>query len=466
MSESEKIKKTSADQRPLFPRWVKDNFDAFENSLNGQKSGQVHKVRRQAFSVFEKSGLPLSSNEEWKYTNISNLANINFKLPEKTRQLKPEQLNPYLISDQNSPRAVFIDGKFSAEHSNITLHDQSGTFRAEKTCTYSFVKNISDTSGELNDFYTSLAMNAASGSQELPIVALNTAFSSDSLVINAGSGYSMQGLLQLLFISSAEDDDLFYAPRVIINAEKSSKINIVESFAALGSKRYLNVPLTEINIQENAEVNYCKLVFENDSAYHLGNLLIRQADSSRSSALFFTTGSKLTRNEASILINGSNAEARINGLTVIDNQQHVDNHTVIDHAVPNSESHEKIKGIYAGKSKGVFNGTIIVREDAQKTNAYQSNQAVLLSQGASIDTKPQLKIWADDVKCTHGATVGQLDESALFYLRSRGIDKNTARNMLLHAFASEVFEFIKQDNLLSYLESKLVEKFSSITNSL
>lgn len=239
-------------------------------------------------------------------------------------------------------------------------------------------------------------------------------------------------------------------------------MEVIETYAGINDGGYFTNSVTEIFAKPGAKVRHAKLGFESAQALHLGKIGVRQERDSSVATLAFTIGGALVRNEVDPVLDGTGCEGVLNGLTILDDTQHVDNCTVIDHAQPNSESHELFKGIYLGKSRGVFSGTIIVRQDAQKTNAIQNNQSLLLSDEASIETKPQLKIWADDVKCTHGATVGQLDEDAMFYLRSRGIPLEAARNMLVHAFASDVLREETNESLRAYLETRLLQKLGVV----
>lgn len=439
------------------PEWVRINFEALENSLNGNKTKPIHKVRKQALELLKLKGLPTPKDEEWKYTNISEVSSKNFKLNQASSKLKLDDISKYLIAGNDAHRLVFVDGRFTSELSNLELGNE-----AVKGLSLSSLNSALENAAQFKDYYSSISLDGKDFATDLAIVALNTAFANEGLAINVSGGTKIEKSIQLLFVTTAKEEGVFSPARVLINAAKGSSIDVVESHVALGEKYYLSAPLTEINIAENAEVNFYKIGSENQASYHLGNIILKQERDSRSNIMLFTLGGKIVRNEVHLKLNGNNCNAMINGLSVLSGQQHVDNHTVIDHAMPNSESREKIKGIYADKSKGVFNGTIIVREDAQKTNAYQSNQTILLSKDATIDTKPQLKIWADDVKCTHGATVGQLDDNAMFYLRSRGIEKNTARNMLVHAFASEIFSEIKEESLKVHLETLLSDKLNLI----
>lgn len=418
------------------PNWVVENFATLERGLNGQKASAMHALRSRALELFKKHGFPGPKSEDWKYTNLRDLAERSFRLSSGKSSLSLDNIRPYLIGGEFAPRVVFVDGVLSGDLSNIEL-GQSG------------IKGIEVRKADYSDFRSE---------SEHPLIALNTSFVSDALSITAGANQESRQIIHLLFVASGKEKDIFVTPRIIVNVGSGAGVDILESHVGLNNGAYFTSPLIEINVEANGKINYYKLGLESQEAYHLGNLVLRQERDSRSDISFFSFGGQLVRNEARITLDGENCHAAVNALTVTNGTQHVDNHTVIDHAKPHSESRERIKGIYDDKAKGVFNGTIIVREDAQKTNAFQSNQTILLSNDASIDTKPQLKIWADDVRCTHGATVGQLDETALFYLRSRGIGKVEARNLLINAFASEVINEVRHEELKTRLSELLIAK--------
>ena len=243
-----------------------------------------------------------------------------------------------------------------------------------------------------------------------------------------------------------------------MKAHEQSQLTVIESHVALDSVKYLALPVVEIHADDAAVVDYYKFQDESRDAFHVASMTVDQGRSGSVSTHVFSFGGALVRNNINNLLKGSGAFSVLNGLSVLNGSQHVDNSTLIHHIEPSIESREHFKGIYADDSRGVFSGTITVEQIAQKTNAFQSNQALLLSPSASIETRPQLKIWADDVKCTHGATVGQLDEDAMFYLRSRGVGREEARNFLIHAFASEVLTTCKVVPLREYVEGAITAK--------
>jgi Fe-S cluster assembly protein SufD len=422
------------------PAWAEANFKSIDSG------GSFHGVRTSAFQRFQALGLPTPANEEWKYTNVGALAKTPFALGD-VGPIANEALAPFLPAGLTTIRLVFVNGVLNNNLSQpspgiagLTIESLQGF--------------LSGQGGSLGNVVASHFAKHAAYSEHA-FVALNTAFVTDGAVIKVERGKRIETPIHIVHVTTAQQAELMTAPRVLVVAEAHAVVNVIESFLTFGSTPTLTTAVTEIVADENAEVHHYKLAEEGPAAYHVSTVQIAQAASSRVRTTTFSFGGKVVRNEVNATLQGEECSTGMLGLTVLKGDQHVDNHTVLDHAKPRCESRELYKGIYADRSSGVFNGTIIVRPDAQKTNAFQSNRALLLSTEASIDSQPQLKIWADDVKCTHGATVGQLDEDSLFYLRSRGIPYETARGMLIHAFAGEVVSEIGIKELKAYVEDRL-----------
>ena len=291
-------------------------------------------------------------------------------------------------------------------------------------------------------------------------VALNTAFVADGAFIEIPKGLVLEKPIHLLYVSDAAGQPVVSHPRNLIVAGRESQVGVIESYVALSEAAYFTNAVTEVVAGEGAVVDYCKAQQESDLAFHYARVQVRQERSSSVSIHSFALGAALLREEVQTVLDGEGAEAALNGLFVIAGRQHVDNHTVIDHAKPHCSSRELYKGILEGKSTGVFNGKIIVRKDAQKTDSKQSNKNLLLSEDAVINTKPQLEIFADNVKCTHGATIGQINPEAVFYLRSRGIAWEEARNLLTYAFANELMERLKYGPLRQRLSGGLFARLA------
>lgn len=426
------------------PAWAEENFKAIDGG------GSFYPVRADAFKHFSSLGLPTTANEEWKYTNVSSLAKMSFKLAGRG-SVDAQSIAPFLPAGLSTHKVVFVNGAWSAELSDMGDLPRGLSIESLKT-------SWSESSKLAPLVQANLAKHAAYSDH--PFVALNTAFVTDGAVIRIEKGAVIDSPVHIVHVSTAEKGELITTPRVLVVVEANAVGTLIESFVSFSAAATMTTAVTEIVAGENAEFDHYKLVEEGPEAYHLGTVQVSEATRARVRTSTFSLGGKLVRNEVNATLQGEDAFAGMFGLSVLNGAQHVDNHTVLDHAKPRCESRELYKGIYADTSSGVFNGTIIVRPDAQKTNAFQSNRALLLSEDASIDSKPQLKIWADDVKCTHGATVGQLDEDGMFYLRSRGIPYDTARAMLVHAFASEVVNEVRVAPLKSYLETRLLEKLA------
>ena len=289
--------------------------------------------------------------------------------------------------------------------------------------------------------------------------ALNTAFAHDGAFVHIPDGMVLDAPLQLLFVSTADTLAMSH-PRVLIVAGDRSEARIVETYVGPVGQGYFTNAVTEVFVGENAVLDHYKVQDESDTAFHVASMHVHAGRSATFSSHSFSLGGRLVRNDVMALLDGEGAECTLNGLYLADGDRLVDNHTTIDHAKAHCPSHEIYKGILGGHARAVFNGKIIVRQDAQKTDAKQTNRALLLTDHAVINTKPQLEIFADDVKCTHGAAIGQLDEDALFYLRARGLTFFEARDMLIHAFAGEILDRVRIEPLRRALEAELYEQLA------
>ena len=430
--------------------WVFLNFLEFEKSLNGESTLPFHAVRKNAFDQLTQNGFPAPKDEEWRYTNLTPVRSGSFKLATKP---SAQLVATCDFAGANVPgmdvaaRMTFVNGFFQAERSDVANLPKGVEV-------YPFAAVFKE-KGAICDL-----LNAHLGKfagNETAFSALNTAFVRDGALVIFRKNATCKTPVHLVFGSTGETDVVTH-PRMLVIAEDGAQGSIVESFSGPAGQKYFTCAVAEFVVGAGASVDHYRVQQESTEALHITTI---QGDISKNGTLrthTFSFGGKLVRNDVNARLSGSAANATLNGLTVISGDQHVDNHTLLDHAEPHCESHELYKGIYGEKSQGVFSGTIIVRQDAQKTNAFQSNQSLLLSDEATINSKPQLKIWADDVKCTHGATVGQLDEDGLFYLRSRGVSREAARNMLIHAFASKVISEVQVEPLRERLETILFEK--------
>jgi Fe-S cluster assembly protein SufD len=431
--------------------WYANAFSAFENSLNGQLGSEFHKKRQQAIKFFQETGFPTTKHEEWKYTSISPLLNQNFKLAQKdsTGNISAGDIEKFRLKDGDYPLLVFVNGYFNTE-----LSDYKDLPAAIE------ILNLKEAIRHNHPMLEKHYAKYASLEKE-SFVSLNSAFVMDGTFIHIPDNQILDQPLQIIYLAAPAEEPLMNFPRNLIITGKSSQISFLETYAALSSGVYFTNMVSEIYVGENAHVERLKIQIENTDAFHVSNLSVEQERSSRFVDHNLNFGAGLSRNNISTRFNAEAGNAVLNGLYAGDNSQLMDNHTAIDHAFPHCESIELYKGILDNQARGVFNGKIFVQPDAQKTNAVQSNNCILLSDEATIDTKPQLEIFADDVKCTHGATVGQLDDDAYFYMRARGIDKVKAKKLLLYAFASEVMDKIENDEIrdrVAHLfEDKLVQ---------
>ncbi len=412
-----------------------------------QIPSEVLALIAEAQGTWRKLCFPTSRLEAWKYTNPDRIAKGAFVLLEK-EQHEPEVsqiLAKALIAGYEAASLlVFVDGVFSARDSRILQEDGLAIERLQAGST------AAGRVGYLGQH------------RDEAFAALATALLSDCVFVTARSGCSIQAPIQIVQIATKRAAGAVITPRVSVHAESNASVTVVESHLGEAGVAYLSLPMVELSAESGARIDYYKIQRESEQAYHVAGITADQARDSEIRSHIFAFGGALSRNNAQVLLKGSGSNGVLNGLSLLNDDQHVDNATLIHHVEPNCESREHFKGIYAGKSKGVFSGTITVDKIAQKTNAFQSNQALLLSADASIESRPQLKIWADDVKCTHGATVGQLDADALYYLRSRGVAERDARAFQVRAFASEVLLSVNSQPVRRHLEQLVGEKLAEM----
>jgi Fe-S cluster assembly protein SufD len=426
-------------------------FETFEKNAPAAPQW-IHNVRRDAIKNFSQLGFPTTRNEEWKYTNVSPLVKTELRFPEKqaSRVKKENVLFNDLSDDQPWHRIVCVNGYVKDDLSAQAILPNGVRFG-------SLAKALA-TESELVQkhlaHYAQYDLNA--------FTALSTAFIEDGIFLYVPDGVVIEQPIHLAFISESPNGGTISHPRNLIVLGKNSQATIVETYQSLSSKNndtYFTNAVTEIVLGEDAILEHSRVDKESSNAFHISTTRVAQSANSRYGCTSVMAGGKLTRNNHEIVLQGEHAECRLDGLYLARGAQHIDNHTMVDHRVPNCASREYYKGIMDGESRAVFNGKVFVRQDAQKTDAQQTNKNLLLSDNAVVDTKPQLEIYADDVKCTHGATVGQLDEDSIFYLRARGIGTETARRMLTYGFATEIIETIALESVRQYLENSLSEDF-------
>ncbi len=343
-----------------------------------------------------------------------------------------------------------MNGYFSKEHSRLNI-------RNGKIIIEGLNSSLSKHKDILFEHFTNYAKI------ENGFDALNTAFAHDGAFIHLPDNIILEEPIYILYLNGSDEDHVISQPRNLIITGKNSQLSIVESYLGLSEKKYFTNTLTEMVINENTIVDHYKIQNENLNSFHISKTQVNQERGSTYSSHNVVLGGSLVRNNVNTVLNGEGCETNYYGLYFTRENQHIDNHTLVDHAKPHCHSNEFYKGILSGGSRGVFNGKIIVRKDAQKTNAYQSNKNLLLSNAASIDTKPQLEIFADDVRCTHGATVGQIEDEAIFYLRSRGVSEENARSLLVNAFASDVIDFMRKDTLKNEMNKTINDLMKNIS---
>jgi Fe-S cluster assembly protein SufD len=423
------------------------DFEQFEKTQEGKSPAWAHAIRRSAIERFSKLGFPTSHDEEWRFTSVAALAKVPFEpLGAQQSQVATSTLDLFRIRNCAVHLMVFVNGRFSRAFSSIQNLPTGVQLLSLATALQSDSQVLA----------SHLARYASY--EDHAFVALNTAFIEDGAFINIPRDVVVELPIHLLFLSTNLAKPLVSHPRNLIVAGPNSQASIVETYAGSGEEIYFTNAVTEVVLNDNAFIDHYRLQRESLRAFHFSTLQVQQGRSSSFSTHSIALGGSLTRNDVNTTLNGEGSEAILDGLYVISGQQHVDNHTRIDHAKPHCSSRELYKGVLDERSRGVFNGRIIVRPDAQKTDSKQTNKNLLLSEEALANTNPQLEIYADDVKCTHGATIGQLSADALFYLRARGIGLETARNLLTYAFANEITNRIKIEPLRKDLEKLLFSR--------
>jgi len=428
--------------------WYLSNFGEFEKRLNGGKSEEIHQIRKDALNRFDQLEFPSRKDEEWKYTNISPLLKHNFVPSSEKVPIRKEFVKSKLFNEQKHNLIVFVNGHYSEKHTEL-LSLPEGVI----------VNNIAEAIKNDSPFVKKHFSKYADHKNHI-FTALSTAYTDDGAFIYIPEGKIVENPVHIIYITSSDDNKIIIQPRNLFIAGKNSQVTIIEHYVSTEESVYFTNSVTEIVADENSVVDHIKLQEESINAFHIARMEVNQERNSNFSSHLISIGGELTRNDFNSRFNAEGSECTLNGLYMLEGNQLFDAHTLIDHAMPRCNSHEHYKGILNDKSRGVFNGKVIVRPDAQKTNAFQENNNILLSNNALVNTKPQLEIFADDVKCSHGATIGQLDEEARFYLKSRGIGEEASRAILLHAFASDVITSIKTESLRNYLEKIITERFN------
>lgn len=420
------------------------SFMAFE--ANVDVDSDLHNVRTEAIKNFEIKGFPTKKEEAWKYTSLNAILKNDFSVfPKQENVISHVEVKKYFIHEIDTYKVVFIDGVFSSFLSSTT-HDGLDVCLMSSALTKPKYKEVIDT------YFNKIANTDDS------LTSLNTAFASEGAYINIPKNKVADKPIEIMYLSTGTEAALMVQPRNLIIVGENAQVQIIERHQSLNSNPVLTNSVTEIFVQERAIADYYKIQNDVQSANLVDNTYIAQKGHSVASVHTFSFGGNITRNNLNFYHQGERIESILKGITIIGDKQLVDHYTLVQHAEPNCESHQNYKGIFDGNSTGVFNGKIYVEREAQKTDAFQQNNNILLSEKATINAKPQLEIFADDVKCSHGCTIGQLDESAMFYMQSRGIPQKEAKALLMYAFSNEVIESIKIPELKSRITKIIATK--------
>lgn len=417
----------------------REQFRTLTESQDGQPS-LIRELQRQALDRFGELGFPSNKMEAWRETDVTRLAKQDYAIvSDEFQKPSKDDLEQFMIDPDHVSTIVIVDGNYSTELS----------FIQEAAAKAGVIKQFSQISED--DSILKSSLGSLASFQDEHFVALNTAFMSDGIFIHVPKGEAIPKTIHILYLTTAHEKEVMFNHRNLIILEEDSEATIIEHYASLdGSPSFTNV-VTEMTIDRNAALRHVKIQEEADAVDHMSTTqaVVHSDGIMTTSALM--VGARLGRNDLRVTLAGEGAECSMSGLVLASGKQHLDNHTLIDHKAPNCTSRELIKGIYTDSSHGVFNGRVVVRKDAQKTNASQSNKNLLLSDKALVNSNPQLEIYADDVSCAHGSTTGQLDEEAIFYLRSRGLDVQTAQGLLINGFANEIIDSIQIGAVNIYL---------------
>lgn len=423
------------------------DFAALERSGQLKGPAWAAELRQAAMAIFAERGFPTRKDEDWKYTDVSPLAQRPFRVAVEHRRNGALGYPPWLrLAEAGAARLLLVDGHAAPEHSSLSSLPAGVQVRG--------LAQVVEEEPELIEPH--LGRHALA--DQSPFVALNTAFVRDGALVYLPRGSVVDAPIHLVFLSQGGDERAASHPRTLIVLERDARATVVETYASLAQGECLTNAVTEVVVDEGASLEHCKLVVEGPGTFYLGTTQVLQRRDSRFGSFLLSLGSRLVRNDLNVVLGDEGCTATLHGFSVAGGQQHVDNHTLIDHARPHGTSRQLYKGLWGGSSTGVFNGKIVVRPRAQATDAEQTNRNLLLSEGASVDTKPQLEIFADDVRCTHGATVGQLDAEALFYLESRGLSRTAAARLLAYGFAADLINRVPMEGLRSALDAMVLER--------
>lgn len=419
------------------------SFMAFEDLVD--IDSPVHDIRTEAIKRFEAEGFPTKRQEAWKYTSLNTVLKPDYSVfPKHEHALEYRDVKKYFIHDIDAYKIIFVDGKYSS-HLSQTTHEGIDVCLMSAALTKPKYRLV------IENYFNKIA--AKDG-----LASLNTAFSAEGAYIHIPKHKLVEKPIQILHFSTGNESALMLQPRNLIVVDENSHVQIIERHQSLTDNPVLTNSVTEVFANKRAIVDYYKIQNDRQTASLIDNTFVNQKQESIVKVHTFSFGGRLIRNNLNFYQNGERIDSTMKGITIIGDKQHVDHNTLVHHIEPNCESHQDYKGIFKDKATGVFNGKVVVEKEAQKTNAFQANNNILISDKASINTKPQLEIFADDVKCSHGCTIGQLDDSAMFYLRSRGIPEKEARALLMFAFSNNVLETVKIPEIKSRITKIIASK--------
>jgi len=425
-----------------------DGLDPYQSKLDSTSSAWLKAFRQKSFNQWAEISMPTVKEEEWKYSSLVDVLNRRFQIATRHQLIEDKQFNNY--RDKADINIVLVNGVLWGELSDLKSLPQGLTVMSLNAA-------LAQNNTEIQDTISKLTPNDSKA-----FLWMNQALFLDGVSIKVAKGAVIERLVHIIHVTSAILPDTIVFPRSFISVEDAAEVNILESHISFEPVPYLSNAVTDMRIGQDAIVGYCKAQAESQQAVHIGTTRIWQEKASTLDSFAFNNGGQFTRNNLSILIKGEGTNTIMNGLYGLDGEQHVDNHTLLDIQFPNCTSYQLYKGLLNGKSRAIFNGKIYVHAIAQKTNAYQLNKHLLLGKEARVDTKPQLEIFADDVKCTHGATIGQLSQEEIFYLQSRCINQQMAIQLLSKGFIDDIINTIKNDSIRGKLSRLLLKKFPAV----
>jgi Fe-S cluster assembly protein SufD len=425
---------------------ILNTYLAFENNSNLAIDHAIRNIRNKAIEQFETVGFPTKSIEEWKYTSLKEILKKDYKLINPLQnELDTKLVKPYLLKGTETYKLVFLNGVFQPQISETSHEDMD-------ICILSSAMQNTKYKLFFDHYFNTIA------SKTDGLTSLNTAFVQEGAFIHIPKSVVVSKPIEILYLTTGNDVEILSQPRNLVIVDENAYVQIVEKHQSLTTQNTLTNAVTEVFANKRAIVEWYKVQNDTSNASLIDSTYIRQDKESVVSTFTFSLGGALVRNNLHFYHEGEHITSNLNGITLLNGTQHVDHQTNIYHQQPNCESHELYKSIFDEQSTGVFNGKVLVSKEAQKTDAYQQNDNILLTDEASINTKPQLEIFADDVKCSHGCTVGQLDKNALFYMRQRGIPAKEAQALMLYAFMDQVISKIKIPMLKTWITKQVSEK--------